>query len=242
VSRTASFSKRGVAALLFAWCLALTQGLPAYAGDGTDQETAVGAPQTGESQSVNVADGPATPVTRDEFSITAPPPPPPPPPAPKLQVSPAKKFGSAKQSGIVNIPTSAVQWPFASSPVSSGFGSRSAPCRGCSSEHKGVDFTPGAGTPIGAIADGVVRTVSSSGGFGTHVIIDHNIDGQAVSSTYAHMQAGSVPLNEGDTVSVGATVGRVGSTGASTGAHLHLEVHVNKTPVDPFAFLTANVT
>ncbi|MCU1424507.1 MAG: hypothetical protein JWM51_798 [Microbacteriaceae bacterium] len=236
-----SLTKRGIGALVFAWGLAVSQGLPAYADDNVQPATVIAEPQEGETQTVVVADGTAAPVTREAFSITAPPPPPPPPPKPAAAA--VKKYGSNAQTGFVNVPTSAVQWPFASSPVSSRFGSRTAPCQGCSSDHKGLDFTPGAGTPVSAIADGVVRAVkSSSGGFGTHVIIDHNIGGKAVSSTYAHMQAGSVPLSEGATVSVGTIVGRVGSTGASTGAHLHLEVHVNNTPIDPFAFLSANVS
>lgn len=236
-----TFTKRGLGALLFAWSLAVTQGLPAYADDVVEPPAGVAEPQQVDTQTVVVAEGTAAPVDRDEFSITAPPPPPPPPPKPT--VAAVKKYGSTAQTGFSNVSSSAVQWPFASSPISSRFGSRTAPCQGCSSNHKGVDFTPGGGTPIGAIADGVVRTVkNSSGGFGTHVIIDHNIGGKAVSSTYAHMQAGSVPLSQGDTISVGTMVGRVGNTGASTGAHLHLEVAVNNTPIDPFAFLTANVS
>lgn len=233
-SRSA-LTKRGLGALLLAWGLAISQGVPAYADE--KPPVVIAEPRQVETQTVVVADGTAAPVERDEFSITAPPPPPP----PKPQVAAVKKYGTTAQTGFTNVPSSAVQWPFASSPVSSGFGARTAPCGGCSSNHKGVDFTPGAGTPISAIADGVVRTVSNSGGFGTHVIIDHNIGGNAVSSTYAHMQAGSVPLNQGDTISVGAMVGRVGNTGASTGAHLHLEVAVNNAPIDPFAFLSANV-
>jgi murein DD-endopeptidase MepM/ murein hydrolase activator NlpD len=101
---------------------------------------------------------------------------------------------------------------------------------------------PGAGAPIQAIADGVVREVGNpSGTFGVYAIIDHTIDGQRVSSVYAHMESGSLALAVGQPVTVGQAVGRVGSTGASTGAHLHLEIHLAGTPVDPYAWLVAHV-
>lgn len=136
----------------------------------------------------------------------------------------------------------AIRWPFpVAVPISDGYGARVSPCSGCSSQHKGTDFTPGAGTAIAAIADGVVsEKKSSSWGFGYHVYIDHVINGQKVTSVYAHMQSGSSDLEVGDTVAVGDFVGLVGSTGASTGAHLHLEIRVDGVQVDPFAWLAAN--
>lgn len=136
-----------------------------------------------------------------------------------------------------------VRWPFPYAvPVSSGFGERAAPCRGCSSDHKGLDLTPGLGTPIYAIADGVVTAQAESGGFGNHVFIEHTINGQKVETRYAHMGWGTSPLRPGDTIAVGEFVGLVGSTGQSTGPHLHLEVLVNGSHVDPFVWLTANAS
>lgn len=136
-----------------------------------------------------------------------------------------------------------VRWPFPYAvPVSSGFGERAAPCRGCSSDHKGLDLTPGSGTPIYAIADGVVTTQAESGGFGNHVFIEHTINGQKVETRYAHMGWGTSPLRPGDTIAVGEFVGLVGNTGQSTGPHLHLEVLVNGAHVDPFVWLTANAS
>ncbi|WP_258046279.1 M23 family metallopeptidase [Leifsonia shinshuensis] len=127
-------------------------------------------------------------------------------------------------------------------PISDGFGYRVAPCSGCSSYHEGIDMNPGAGSPIQAIADGVVREVGNpSGSLGVYAIIDHQIDGETVSSLYAHMAYGSLALRVGQTVKVRQLVGLVGSTGASTGAHLHLGISVNGTPVDPFAWLTQKV-
>jgi murein DD-endopeptidase MepM/ murein hydrolase activator NlpD len=94
--------------------------------------------------------------------------------------------------------------------------------------------------PIQAIADGVVREVIVGGPFGVHVVIDHEVNGEKVSSVYAHMQWGSPTVAAGQAVTVGQYLGDVGSTGASTGPHLHLEIHVDEKPVDPFVWLKAN--
>ncbi|MHC5794987.1 M23 family metallopeptidase [Lacisediminihabitans sp. FW035] len=150
------------------------------------------------------------------------------------------KFG-LQNFEYTNDTNGTIQWPFpAPVPISSGFGARVSPCGGCSSFHEGVDFIPGAGTPIGAIADGTVTYAAYDGNFGYHVIIDHNINGQKVQSLYAHMLAGSIKVVVGQQVTVTQELGLVGSTGHSTGAHLHLEVHLDGTPVDPFAWLKAN--
>ena len=135
-----------------------------------------------------------------------------------------------------------VRWPFpVPVPISSGFGARNAPCFVCSTDHKGLDFTPGEGTPIFAVADGVVaESKVDQWGFGTWVRITHNINGVTVDTVYAHMQRGSTGLKVGDTVKVADLVGTVGNTGTSTGAHLHLEVLVDGVAVDPFIWLGEN--
>ncbi|TQL45014.1 peptidase M23-like protein [Homoserinimonas aerilata] len=139
-----------------------------------------------------------------------------------------------------NNPNGSIQWPFPGTvPITSGFGPR-AVCSYCSTYHLGIDFTPGAGTPIQAITAGTVSDIVLGGGLGNHVVIDHVVNGQLVQSVYAHMAWGSIQVAVGQQVEVGTIVGAVGSTGASTGAHLHLEVHVEGTPVDPFAWLKAN--
>jgi len=134
-----------------------------------------------------------------------------------------------------------IQWPFASGvPISGVFGKRIAPCsNGCSSNHQGVDFAPGMGAPIQAIADGVVReAVNSDTGLGVHLVIDHVIEGQLVTSVYGHQLPGSLRVKAGDPVKVGQQIGQVGNTGASTGPHLHLEIRMaDGTAVDPFAWL-----
>ncbi|MES2170850.1 MAG: M23 family metallopeptidase [Actinomycetota bacterium] len=142
-----------------------------------------------------------------------------------------------------NDPNGTIQWPFpVQVPIATGFGPRQvAGCSFCSTFHEGVDFDPGMGAPIGAIADGVVSdVVNSHAGLGNHVVIDHVIKGQSVQSVYAHMLDGSIKVAIGDHVKVAQIIGQVGSTGESTGAHLHLEIHVNNVPIDPFAWLKAN--
>ncbi|WP_349899763.1 M23 family metallopeptidase [Parafrigoribacterium soli] len=170
-----------------------------------------------------------TPIPRDEYTVTS-----------RVEQLRAK-YASRSYAYRAN-PGGSIQWPFPITvPIASGFGDRLAPCSGCSSFHEGVDFIPGAGTPIGAIATGVVSLVrSDAGGLGEHVVIDHVLNGQKVQSVYAHMQTGTIIVSRGETVEVGQILGLVGSTGASTGAHLHLEIHVNGVPVDPFAWLKAN--
>lgn len=139
--------------------------------------------------------------------------------------------------------TGAVRWPFPfATTISSGYGDRAAPCRGCSSYHRGTDFTPGYGTPVQAVADGVVSAQKEGWSYGEHVFIDHVINGQKVTTLYAHMEAGSSPLVPGQPIKAGDFVGLVGNTGASTGPHLHLEVRLDGIAVDPFAWLTVNAS
>lgn len=137
-----------------------------------------------------------------------------------------------------------IQWPFpVGVPIASYFGARVAPTAGASSFHEGVDFDPGRGAPIQVIADGVVREVApyNDNALGVHVIVDHMIKGQLISSVYGHMTPGSIKVTQGQTVKVGDILGLVGSTGISTGPHLHFEIRLNgTTPVDPYAWLKQN--
>ncbi|QLD13220.1 M23 family metallopeptidase [Microbacterium oleivorans] len=139
----------------------------------------------------------------------------------------------------VNDPNAAIQWPFpVGVPISAAFGSVSYLSQ-FSRPHRGVDLTPGAGAEIHAVAGGTVRIATEAGGdYGVTVVIDHVIDGELVSTRYGHMQYGSLQVEVGDTVEAGQVIGKVGSTGKSTGAHLHLEVLVGgTTQIDPMAWL-----
>lgn len=138
-----------------------------------------------------------------------------------------------------NDQTCAVQWPYAVGvPMTYGFGMRDGRM------HQGTDFVPGAGAQIQAITDGVVRTSTDNGGaFGVTIVIDHVVDGQQISSRYAHMEYGSRQVQVGDTVRVGEYIGRTGNTGRSFGAHLHFEIlRSGVTAVDPLPWLRANAT
>lgn len=109
------------------------------------------------------------------------------------------------------------------------------------SGHDGADMVASAGTPIFAAAGGVVRVSSESYyGYGVAVIIDHVIGGQRVSTTYAHMTNGTRAVSSGQSVSAGQFIGKVGNTGNSYGAHLHFEVKVNGSLVEPMGWLSAN--
>ena len=98
--------------------------------------------------------------------------------------------------------------------------------------HTGIDMSGTSGEPILASADGIVVVAEETGGYGNVVVVDH---GNTVATLYAHMTADAVDV--GQTVVEGELLGFVGSTGYSTGPHLHFEVRVNGTPVDPMLYL-----
>jgi murein DD-endopeptidase MepM/ murein hydrolase activator NlpD len=135
-----------------------------------------------------------------------------------------------------NDPNAAIQWPFmVGVAMSSPFGMRNGRM------HEGIDLVPGNGATIQAIADGTVREATESGGaYGVTIYIDHIIDGKLITSHYAHMQHGSMLVHTGDKVKVGQPLGKVGTTGRSTGPHLHFELIVNGSRIDPLPWLRAN--
>ncbi len=155
----------------------------------------------------------------------------------------AAASGIRMEATFVNNPAGAVQWPFAVGVhVGDRFGYRD--CAGCSSNHGGQDFNPGNGAEIQSIADGVVTIAEDGeGSLGVHMMIEHQIDGKTVTSVYAHMQHGTMRFNTGDVVKVGQVIGNTGTTGMSTGPHLHFEIRlggINGTKVDPLDWLYAN--
>lgn len=122
--------------------------------------------------------------------------------------------------------------PVAGARVSSLFGPRVHPIYGVGRMHNGIDFTAPMGTPIRAAFDGVVVIAGPQGGYGNTVVIDHGI---GVGTLYGHMSAFTV--RDGDTVRKGDIIGAVGSTGLSTGPHLHFEVRREGQPVNPLPYL-----
>ncbi len=157
----------------------------------------------------------------------------------------------AAESGVtifagtwVNNPSAPIQWPFpVGVPISAAYGSSSYLAE-FSSAHSGVDLTPGEGAEIHAVAAGTVRVATESGGdYGVTVLIDHVIDGQVVSTRYGHMQYGSLTVTQGQKVTAGQIIGKVGQTGKATGPHLHLEVLLGgTTTTDPMPWLYEHTT
>lgn len=117
---------------------------------------------------------------------------------------------------------------------SSNFGYRVDPFTRAPAMHTGVDFRAESGSPIRATAPGKVIAAEYSGGYGNMVEIEH-VNG--ITTRYAHMSA--ILASVGQTVTTGTVIGRVGSTGRSTGPHLHYETRIDDEPVDPTRFLRA---
>jgi murein DD-endopeptidase MepM/ murein hydrolase activator NlpD len=112
--------------------------------------------------------------------------------------------------------------------VTSGFGLRRDPFTGRRARHNGLDFSAVPGTPVITTADGVVRFVGYNGDFGLTVEIAH---GDGIETVYCHLKSSDVKA--GQKVIRGERIGAVGSSGRSTGPHLHYEVHKNGHPLDP---------
>lgn len=122
--------------------------------------------------------------------------------------------------------------------VASGFGSRIDPVYKTIKFHAGLDFAAPQGTPIYATADGRVTTAGNTGnGYGNHVEINH---GYGYETLYGHMFR--IKVRSGQTVKRGEIIGWVGSTGKSTGPHLHYEVHKGGRPLDPIYFFYNDLT
>lgn len=138
---------------------------------------------------------------------------------------------------------SVVGWPTvtgAATEVSSPFGKRSLRMAGVGAFHEGVDLTPGAGTAVLAIADAHVVSAGWAEGTGETVTLSSTIDGVQVTTVYGHMQTGSLRVAEGMTVGQGDTIGLVGSTGISTGAHLHFEVWEAGQLIEPLSWIRSH--
>jgi murein DD-endopeptidase MepM/ murein hydrolase activator NlpD len=118
--------------------------------------------------------------------------------------------------------------PVANARVSSGFGMRMHPILGYSRFHKGMDFAAVHGTPVRAVTDGMVAIAGRHGGNGNFVRLSHSA---ALGTSYSHLSR--IAVSPGSYVRQGQVIGYVGSTGLSTGPHLHFEVYRNGAPVNP---------
>jgi murein DD-endopeptidase MepM/ murein hydrolase activator NlpD len=126
-----------------------------------------------------------------------------------------------------------LQWPVAGQ-ITSPFGERKNPIGPGDDFHPGVDIAADAGTPIAAAAAGRVISAGPEGGYGNLIVVDN---GNGMTTRYAHCS--QIFARIGDAVSPGQTIGAVGSTGNSTGPHLHFEVRLDNRPVDPAQFLSS---
>lgn len=124
--------------------------------------------------------------------------------------------------------------PLPAADITSGFGTRLDPFFGKPSLHAGVDFRAQPGAAVRATAMGTVTEAGPTCGYGNMVEIDH---GNGLSTRYAHMSA--IAVKVGDKVETGDVVGYVGTTGRSTGPHLHYEVRIDGEPIDPMRYIRA---
>jgi murein DD-endopeptidase MepM/ murein hydrolase activator NlpD len=133
------------------------------------------------------------------------------------------------ETSMISIPS---QKPVDSVSVNSGFGVRSDPFRGGRAMHAGVDIPGPIGTPIYATADGIVGRTGWIGGYGNMIELEH---GKAIQTRYGHLS--SISVTPGARVKRGQLIGLMGSTGRSTGSHLHYEVRLDGRAVNPIPFL-----
>ncbi|WP_027865803.1 M23 family metallopeptidase [Massilia alkalitolerans] len=143
-----------------------------------------------------------------------------------------------KQGGYYSLDGKSLKKAFLKSPlqfsrISSGFSMRVHPISGKWKAHKGVDYAASTGTPIRAVADGVIDFAGNSGGYGNQVVLKH---WSKYSTAYAHMSRIAPGVRKGAKVSQGQVIGYVGSTGWSTGPHLHYEFRVAGQAQNPEKF------
>ncbi len=144
----------------------------------------------------------------------------------------ALEYMKALENGLASIPSA---MPAETYKLSSSFGYRRDPINGRGAMHNGLDFKGAYGTPILAAADGIITKAGWMGGYGKTIEITH---GNGLLTRYAHMSR--LNVNIGQKVERGVQIGRMGSTGRSTGTHLHFEVRHNGRAINPHKFLKAN--
>jgi murein DD-endopeptidase MepM/ murein hydrolase activator NlpD len=134
-----------------------------------------------------------------------------------------KADGTNNKRGLMKTPTDATR-------ISSGFGMRFHPILGYNKMHKGIDFAAPIGTPIYAAGDGTIKSVGWVNGYGNFIRINHNA---TLGTGYGHMSRFAAGIHPGIHVKQGQVIGFVGMTGRTTGPHLHYEILINGTQVNP---------
>ena len=143
-----------------------------------------------------------------------------------------KKADAVATPGAISVPSSK---PVQTATYTSAFGVRSDPFRGSAAMHAGIDLAAPMGTPIYATADGVVDHAEWSGGYGNMVEIDH---GKGLQTRFGHLSR--ILVHPGERVVRGQEIALMGSTGRSTGSHLHYEVRIDGGAVNPIPFMKSN--
>lgn len=128
--------------------------------------------------------------------------------------------------------TGSLTHPVPGAAITSGFGGRVAPTAGATTGHDGIDYGAGYGAAVYAADSGTVITAQYNSARGNYIVINH---GNGMQTWYQHLSSMSVTV--GQTVARGQVIGNVGTTGISTGPHLHFEVHVGGVPVNPLNYL-----
>ncbi|MCC2976957.1 M23 family metallopeptidase [Sphingomonas sp. PL-96] len=141
-----------------------------------------------------------------------------------------KKLDTTEQAAIA-IPS---LQPIDDMKLSSNFGVRSDPFRGTAAMHAGIDLPGPIGTPVYATADGIVGRAQRAGGYGNLIELNH---GKGIQTRYGHLS--KILVGENTRVRRGQLIGLMGSTGRSTGSHLHYEVRINGAAVNPVPYLQA---
>ncbi|WIB78185.1 peptidoglycan DD-metalloendopeptidase family protein [Curtobacterium sp. MCPF17_002] len=211
-SAVASAKAVPVTATAVAACLFFTVATPQTAVAATPQAALPAL----DAQEYTVAAGSSIPVLRDSFAIGRVP--------IRMPASPPPSTSGG--------PTS-VRPVAGTIPIAGGFGSRWVRgCASCSTNHQGLDFAAPTGTAVVAAMSGRVVSAGVFGGYGNQVLLQH-ADGSE--TRYGHLS--QISVRAGQTVAVGERIGAVGNTGVSTGSHLHFEVILGGTPVDPATWL-----
>lgn len=146
-----------------------------------------------------------------------------------LNTAPTRSFGDLGDT--LNLANAPSLWPVVG-PVTSSFGERSDPFNGEGAFHAGIDISAGFGEAVHATADGTVEMADRGSGYGREIVINH---GFGVKTLYGHLSGFAV--TDGQEVKRGQIIGYVGSSGRSTGPHLHYEVRIRDTPVNPHKYL-----
>ena len=148
------------------------------------------------------------------------------------QAAAAASSGTSSSGNASATGTGSLTHPVPGAAITSGFGGRVAPTAGATTGHDGIDYGAGYGAAVYAADSGTVITAQYNSARGNYIVINH---GNGMQTWYQHLSSMNVTV--GQTVARGQVIGNVGTTGISTGPHLHFEVHVGGVPVNPLNYL-----